>query len=224
MRYVFYEINNVFQFKENKVNTLVIENRPLFSRLIKDIYFSINGNDGKSVLSSDYTPIPMSKNAELITNFIDFDINTKPIISKIISALEKISVDETNYAQTQMLMGEIENTINKWSFELPCDVVPTKVTPSTILKAAGLEIRDTYKPPFGEGEKILDYMELVREFEKDKLFITVNMRSFFDDAFMETFMNSVLVHQYKVLMIENKAYDKLNSEKRFTIDEDLCEF
>ena len=67
-------------------------------------------------------------------------------------------------------------------------------------------------------------MELVRIFEKDKLFITVNMRSFFDDAFMDRFMQSVSSHRYKVLMIENKAYNILSNEIRFTVDEDLCEF
>lgn len=35
-----------------------------------------------------------------------------------------------------------------------------------------------------DAEKLIDYMELVREFDRDKLFVTVNMRGFFVDSEM----------------------------------------
>ena len=38
------------------------------------------------------------------------------------------------------------------------------------------------------------------------------------------FMETVLAHDYKVFMIENKDYPVLAKEKRRTVDEDLCEF
>jgi CRISPR-associated protein Csn2 len=121
-------------------------------------------------------------------------------------------------------MGEIENQVSLWAFDFPCDIVTTKVSPSSILKSVGIEIRDSYDGQIGEAEKILDYMELVREFDREKLFITLNMRSFFEDNVMESFLQTVVSHEFKVLMIENKAYERLSFEKRLTVDEDLCEF
>lgn len=224
MRFAFYDINNLFEFKSGYVNTLIIENRPLFLKLLKDIHSSIEGADGLSVLSKNYTPISMQKNAEIISDFVNFDINSKSLISKITSAIEKVSLDESHYMQTMELLGEIENHISLWAFDLPCHVSPSKINVSSILKGVGIEIKDGYEGKFGEAEKILDYMELVREFEREKLFFTINMRSFYDDEIVERFMSTVNSHEFKVMMIENKSYSLLPFEKRFTVDEDLCEF
>lgn len=75
-----------------------------------------------------------------------------------------------------------------------------------------------------DAEKLIDYMELVREFDRDKLFVTVNMRGFFVDAEMAAFMETVVSHGYHLLMLESRAYDILPLENRITIDEDLCIF
>lgn len=224
MRFVFPEINNVFEFKGNYINTLVIENRALLLRLMKDIHQSIGGNDGLSVLSKEYVPISMTKNAELISDFINFDINNKTLLSKIITVLEKVSLNETYYYSTNELLGEVEKSISLWAFDFSCDIITKKITPAALMKAAGIELRNSYEGVLGDAEKILDYMELVREFDHDKLFITLNMRSFFEDDVIESFLKTAISHEYKILMIENKAYNVLLQEKRFTIDEDLCEF
>ena len=73
-------------------------------------------------------------------------------------------------------------------------------------------------------EKIFSYMELVRELDRDKLFIMVNMRSYFTDKDMEIFTQSVCLHDFKVLLLEAFEFPKLKNTKRFVIDSDLCEF
>ena len=65
-------------------------------------------------------------------------------------------------------------------------------------------------------------MELIREFVGDKLFVTVNFRSWFDDDSTELFMKTVLEHKYKLLMLESSERKRLSSEKRIIIDEDMC--
>lgn len=47
-----------------------------------------------------------------------------------------------------------------------------------LLKAAGITLREDYTDPM---EQLLDYMELVRCYEREKLFVFVNLRSFFPD-------------------------------------------
>jgi len=66
-------------------------------------------------------------------------------------------------------------------------------------------------------------MELVTEFEKRKMFITINMRSFVEDDEMEKFAETAIMHGYDIIAIENCAYKKLKNENRLIIDEDLCE-
>lgn len=220
MRFIFPEISKALEFGEGYVNCLVIENQKLFSSLIGDIYSQIEGNDGFSVLSVDYTPVDMSKYAELITTFIPFDMNRKNLLNKMLSALEKMALDESNYYKTTMLLSSIENYISDLTFELPCQIDCNRMTVSSLLKSAGIHIS-------GEDgnslENIVDYMELVREFEKDKLFIFVNMRSYFDNQAMENFFKTVISHKYKVLLIDGFEHQKLDNEIRVIIDSDLCE-
>ncbi len=220
MRFIFPEINKAIEFEEGYVNCLVIENQKLFSSLIEDIYNQIEGNEGFSVLSLNYTPVDMSKYAELITTFIPFDMNRKTLLNKILSALEKTALDEGNYYKTTMLLSNIESYISDLTYELPCQIDCNRMTVSSLLKFAGIHISGEVGNSI---ENIVDYMELVREFEKDKLFIFVNMRSYFENQAMAEFFKTVIFHKYKVLLIDGFEHQKLDNEKRVIIDSDLCE-
>ena len=98
------------------------------------------------------------------------------------------------------------------------------LSPTGIIKSAGIEICNDYEGETGDAERIIDYMELVREFERDKLFITVNMRSFFSDEVADSFMKTVVSHGFKIFMIEASEHTILENERRIKIDKDLCEF
>ncbi|MCI8331923.1 MAG: type II-A CRISPR-associated protein Csn2 [Clostridiales bacterium] len=204
--------------------TVVIENKRLFRTLICDFRCAIEGSDNNLVLSKNEKIIELSKNAELLTDFVHFNINKKPLLNKIIAELEKAAVSSEHYVKTQEFLSKVERTVDEWAFSFPCDIVSSKISVSTILKAAGVEIRNEYEGHIGEVEKIFDYMELVREFDRDKLFVTVNMRAYFDDEIITEFLKTVSLHECKVLMVESQAYALLAREKRITIDADLCEF
>ena len=85
----------------------------------------------------------------------------------------------------------------------------------------GGTLRDDYADPL---ERLIDFMGLVREFDRDKLFVLVGLRSFFADDRVELFLKTVLEHGYNVLLLDSIAREKLPCEKRLTIDKDLCEF
>lgn len=224
MKFVYPQINEIFRRENFAVPTLVIENQRFFHKLIKDISLSIDGISTDAVLSEDNKPIDFSKNCEIISDFINFNLNKKNLISKVCSALESICLSPEFYVETQTLLAQIENLLSKWTFEYPCDITATKLSISNIIKSLGIELNCDYPDIDDEAEKVIDYMELVREFDRDKFFITVNMRSFFPDSVIEKFITTCLEHEYNILMIEAKAYPLLKNEKRVTIDSDLCEF
>lgn len=66
--------------------------------------------------------------------------------------------------------------------------------------------------------------ELVREFDRDKLFVIVGLRSFFSDGRVEAFLKTAVDHGYRVLLLDCISREKLPGERRLTIDIDLCEF
>lgn len=55
---------------ESKVNILVIENQKLFTRILTELYGQINNCKGEFVFSIDNSPKEISKNIEIITQFI----------------------------------------------------------------------------------------------------------------------------------------------------------
>lgn len=224
MKFVYGKIDNVFQWKQPAIPTLVVENQNLFRSLLQDVYLSMDGCVTPVVLSSDNRPLNTGKYMEVISDFVNFSINQKGLLSKICAALERVSTDAEHYLATQKLLTDIENAIEDWGFGFSCNIVANKISVSSLLKAAGVELQDDYHGEIEEVERIIDYMELVREFERDKVFVLVNMRSFYSDEVIEQFLKTALSHEYKILMLESSSRPSLSLENRWTIDQDLCEF
>ena len=65
-------------------------------------------------------------------------------------------------------------------------------------------------------------MELVREYDSERIFITLNLWSYISDNEMNKFVNDVVVRGYKLLMLENTEYPIIEHEKRYIIDADKC--
>ncbi len=207
-------------FEENILNSVVIENQKFFREIIDDIRCQIDKNEGSIVFSKKDIPLNMSGNVEIISEFLELDLNCKNLISKVQSLMEKTALDELHYMETQKMLAAIEQYVQGLSFSCSCDVECGKLTVSNLLKTTGIRFAVSYRSHI---EKLFDYMSLVRDLDKDKLFIFVNMRSWFTDEEMEIFAKTILLHKYYVLLIDNCEYPKLESEKRIIIDRDLCE-
>ena len=215
------EMDIVFNFDSEKVNTLVIENPSFFREYLRDLDLQIKGYNGQNVLSKDNELLNMSTCAEIIDSFISFDINRKNLIAKLISRMESIAVSEPYYTRTAELVSDTEKYIMELGSDLTPDLSCSKISFGGILRSSGIELPDDYE---NDLEKLLDYMEFVRELDRDKLFIIVNLRSYYGDEDIEKFMSSVIDHENKVLLVDSFSKDILSNESRVTIDNDLCEF
>ncbi len=224
MRFAHPEIETVFTWPRTRVPVVVIEDARLFRRLVTDIRLAIEGEETPAILSVNDKPIGMAKYAELLADFLSFPINRKPLLTKVSAKLEQKAVSAEHFLGTQELLSTVETAVEEWAFDIPCDITVTNVTVAALLKAVGLSLREEYDGERGEAEKVLDYMELVREFDREKLFITVNMRSWFSDEVIADFMATALSHEYRLLMLESSSHPLLEQECRTTVDRDLCEF
>ena len=135
--------------------------------------------------------------------------------------MEQQAVSEDFFLKTSGLLGQLESYMDELSFSLPCDIVCEKCTVSGLVKSMGIHIRDDYEDPM---ERLLDYMELIREFDRDKLFVLVGLRSFFSDHAVSLFLKTALNHGFHILLMDCVDRQKLPQERRLTIDKDLCEF
>ncbi|MGI6172895.1 MAG: type II-A CRISPR-associated protein Csn2 [Christensenellales bacterium] len=214
------DIDCVFDMENGKYNTLVIENQHLFAALLQDVYDQIEGRAGRCVLSQSHTPIAMDRYAEILDVFVPFSLNRRTLLGKITAAIEREALEASHYEQTIQVLQDIETLLDDVAFRFPCDLVYSKINIGSIIKACGIEVRDDSGRI---GERVIDYMELVTEFDREKLFLTVNMRSFVSDEEMQLFADTAVSHGFQVLALENCEHPLLNNELRWTVDADLCE-
>lgn len=220
MKLVFPEVDTVFDCEIDKANCLVVENQQLFYRMIKDLYAQVNGKEGRSVLSENDRVLTIGKNLELISQFVPFEMNRRPLVNKAISILQQIAYDETHYLNTVELMSEIERYMLSLSMEATGNLGFSEVTVEAIVKACGIAFADDYA---SLGEKLIDYFELVTEYDHRKLFVLVNIRSFLSDIEAEQFIKTSIEHGYQIFMLESCSRSTLKSEKRYLVDDNLCE-
>ena len=215
------QMDTVLDFDGAYVNSLVVENPDFYRHLLCDLYGQLQGDAGKLVLSDKGKTMPVSKWVELVDNCIHFELNRKTLLTRVCAAMERTAVSEAFFLKTSELLCSLESYVNELAFELPGDIICEKCSVAGILKGIGISLRDDYADPL---ERLIDFMELVREFDRDKLFVLVGLRSFFSDVQVEVFLKTVLDHGYRVLLMDCISREKLSCEKRLTIDNDLCEF
>lgn len=219
MRIILPEIDRVFECAGDKSCSIVIENQKVLYTIVSDIFQQIQGNEGAAVLSEENKVVSFAKYGELHSQFVPFDMNSKNLVAKIIAKMQRLAIDEAHYIKTKEILGEWESHLMDLSMEMTGSFVFTKMSPETLIKSAGVCIDDLQE---SLGEKLLDYFELVQEYDAKKLFILVNLRSFVSDEEMEKFLESVLARKIQLLLLESSEHKMLKTERRYIVDEDLC--
>lgn len=215
------QIETIIDFSNSEIPSMVIEEPSLFRSLMMDLYAQKEGEEGQLVLSESGKSLPIGTWVEVIDNCLQFDLNTKLLLNKIASAMERNAVNENFFLKTSAILQQVEQYVDELAFSFDCDIVCERCTVAGLIKAMGISLRDEYDDPL---ERLVDYMELIREFDRDKLFVLVNLRSFFTDSNVEKFLITVAAHGYHILLLDSICRKKLSMEKRITIDIDLCEF
>lgn len=213
-------MGHVLEFKNESINELVIENRKKFYELVNDIIIQAEGTYGGYVLSIEERPVEISRYIDVILQFAPFQINRKGLLTKLYAELEKKAMNAENYMKTVELLGNLELYIQQLSDDICFDIDCTKVAIGPIIRALSPEFCESNKSVL---EKVFAYMEMVRELDRERLFVMVNMRTYFSYEDMESFAESVSLHDFNVLLLESTCLPLLKNTKRYIIDEDLCE-
>ena len=221
MKLVHPEIGSTIELSDQKINILVLEAPRLFCTLVSDIKKQVDNFEGEAVLSLCDKPVSFHKYAELITDPLSLEMNSRKLLTKVLSALEKCALEGVYYERTQQLSAQIEAYVNELSLHFDADLVCENITFQQILKAAGVAVADDYERLI---DRVYAYMELVREFDGEKAFLFVNLGSYVTPEQMQEFADTVIGHSYRVLLIENRDSIRLTNANRLTIDCDLCEF
>ncbi len=221
MKLIYKDMGHILRFCDGCVNELVVENKKLFFDMVNNIMLQADGARGNWVLSILDKPVEFSRYADVTIQFAPFQINRKSLLTKLYTTLEQKALLAENYHETGELLGKIERYVFQLAEDFPFEIDCTKLSIGTIIKALSPEIEENAKDSL---EKVFSYMELVRELDKDRLFIMINMRTYFSDEEMERFLESVCLHDFKVILLESSSLSALQNTKRYIVDSDLCEF
>lgn len=220
MKLILKGIDRIFDCSAEEVCSVVIENQDVFLDIITDIENQLHGNEGISVLSENNQIMRMDKYAEQIMQFVPFDLNKKTLLNKILSQMQKVALDEAHFSKSNEVLAAWEKLCIDIEFELPVALEFPKITVETLIKSSGVTIVDDYERLV---EKLLDYIQMVDIFEGKKLFILINVRSFINNEEMQQFINAIIDRKYQVILLENMEHKLLKHEKRYIVDENMCE-
>ena len=133
--------------------------------------------------------------------------------------MEENALNEDHYRETMELFSQIESYLTSLSNGFPYCIDFTGINMVSLIKACGLSVMDDSE---SDIERVFQYITMVRDLFGEKLFVFVNIRSFFSDEEMETFIETVVAHNFYVLLIDGKEYNRMKNEERIVIDSDLC--
>lgn len=207
-------------FEENIINVLVIERPSLFLKMLEDLWEQCRGEDGKFILSRNDSIVDIAGNMELITDIFNIDINSKKILNRIFKNIETEIINDY-YMELQELNNIIIGNMAKFvrGQHLPLEFTE-KVSIANLLKLVDLKIAESYE---NRMELLVNYIDIISQLFPVKLFILVNLKTFFDTNELSEFYKDINYKKLNVLLIEQHITEKLEGERYRIIDADLCE-
>lgn len=209
------------EFEECKITNVIIESPRIFEEVLGELYIQIIGDLGGWVLSEDSTPIEIKKYSEIIMNPFDLDINNKRILGKLYDNIKSNTLKTELYIKWNELYPNIADVVNVLIEEFDYNLeYNDEIEIKEVLKLLNLRfIVDSEN----SLEKIIDYMNLHNSILGTKLFVLVNIKSFYSEEKLKFLYEQAFYKKYNILMLDNKEYRRKSiDEIRYIIDEDGC--
>lgn len=204
---------------ENQVPILVVENKQYYRELLKNLRQQMKVIQGEYVVSEDGEEIKFAAHINIVNDYINNELNDKKLLGKIYADLKIKCLD--NHEQLLNINQKIRDYIDEIIYDEILDLEQEEnVDPVDLFKAVGLKIVEDED----ELSNFLQRIELLETYLGTRLHLFVNIREFFSQAELVDIYNGLLLRKSKFIIIESEYKGKMDiREKRYLIDEDLCE-
>lgn len=217
IRLAFGEYGKDFELTDDKVNILVIENKPLFRKVIHSFYSKTS--DELMTFSKNFEPFEFEKSGVFVPDFMNPEPDWKKLLTIISKRAERL-VNEQFFELFQktkeniFLLGEVISESFNYDF-LYCDDIPAM----SLVKLLNFKINTE---ELNEAERILKYLELMSEYCKANLFVLSGLSINFNNEELLCLFDSMVVKHFRVLLIEPQSFSFGKNVSLHIIDEDLC--
>ncbi len=212
-------LDRAIPIEENEVPVLLVENRTAFRSLLLDFQIQKSGLSGQVLFSCNGKDLKFTA-VDFLGDVVNLDLNSKSLLTKLISSLEHRSaqedyveqVTEINHAVQELLLLLSEDFDVGFTFADQLDM-------KALLKICGIrfsEIGSEYL------ECLCNYLLLSRILLKTEVFVLVNLKLILNEEELKNLYQFLEYHKIKILLLEGVETDRLPIEKYYIIDQDLC--
>lgn len=220
MKLAHYMLREPLCIGENSTVVLVLENGAAFRDCVRQLKSRTEGMDGDWVLSRGGEILDIAKYAELISDPLSVEFDSKRIQARINKAVCAAALEDPA-ALTQLLAA-----VNSFAAGL----LPQLDFSAGFNELESIEplikLLDYHIDTEGMGycEQLLEYMKLCRDFFGKELFIIINLKGSMTGAELEAFYKNCFYEKLRLLLIESHDSRSIpQMEKKRIIDADLCE-
>lgn len=216
-------LDNNIEFKDNIINSIEIENKLFFYRLVKDLTVIANGNIVEDIVASDenFNEILLINKINIICDYFNFDFNSKKINSII---NKKINDNITTVKKDEL--AKLYNKIKKIYLPILTDFdlnlsINQDFDLENIIKLLNIAIN--------EKNNLLDNLFMIIDIEKvlniNKIIVFINLKQYLNKEELVEFYKYSVYNSVSILLIDALSHGtSIENEKKLIIDKDLEEF
>lgn len=213
-------------FEKGDVKVLEINNKKLFGELLYRLNKSINTDEileGIILLEND-KEVSFKKDAMIIYDFYNFDINQTKIIKSLYEEVSKeykfIYDDSMILSLQKEILSSVREVLSEYDYEFSQkEILDIK----DILKIMDVKFDiNFYDKPL---DGILFIFDMIANFKICKLLILVNAKCYFNNDELEEIYKMARYKGIRLMIIEYyNNQEKIKGESKICIDEDYDEF
>lgn len=219
MRFIIPSVGFETELLENKVTVISIDNKPLFTKCIYDLWLQSKGELGECILSNNEEIITFSKSVSLIMNIFDIDVNNKKILTRVYKELTENATDYFSDSFSE-IQKNIVNTMDKLIESVPYSLVyEDSMDISALLKLVNMRLNQVEGDPLA---LFFDYIQLESKICNINTYIVVNIKDYFSEEELKEFYKFLFYNKINLIIIESHQSALFPEEKNWIIDEDNC--
>lgn len=200
------------------LQVLVIENKPLYRRVIEAFHNDTAGD--LFVLSESFTPIDMKKAICYIGDVFDLSYSDRKLITKLSVELEQ-TANEILFSEILSVTEKLNIIGERLSYEFDFDVsYNDTVSTGDIIKLL------SFKPRLDADsalENTVRFMKIWRKYLGVRLFVVSGLCRCFTHNELSALHRELSAKDIRVLDIDSIVSDNAKPDNLYIIDKDLCE-
>lgn len=223
MSYLTFAYNDLFDqainLSEDQILSIVIENRLAFRKIVENIFRKKAGEDTDVFISENFEEINF-KNIDMIYNVFSLSLNGKNFINALLTKIDKMVYEEEFSVDSMEITSQLEKLFIRISENLDYEIeFSENISFKDLAKICDVHFEEK---SLSLLETVMKYTQLSIELLNTKVFIFINLKSFFSKEEVDFLYEFFIYNKIPVIIIQSDMCFKNQNEHLIIIDDDLC--